>query len=121
MIVSDYINNLQGVDFPVTLVDTLNEMLNGLRYIPFLDMEKCVRILEDKVASCSQKIEKVSESINTRNITYKTYRYVFESLTFYDLTKEFSDEVKNQIDFYVEMFSNMKDIIVMEMMMRERH
>lgn len=119
LIVSDYINNLQSVDFPITLVDTLNEMLNGLRYIPFLDMEKCIRILENKVASCSETIEKVSESINTRNISYKTYRTVFEAVTFYELTKEFSDEIKSQIDFYIDMFSNMKDIIVMEMMMRD--
>ena len=117
LIVSDYINNLQGVNFPITLVDTLNEMLNGLRYIPFLDMERCVQILKEKVGNCSEKIEKLQECINTRNITYDTYCTVFEEVTFADITKDFADEIKRQIDFHIEMFSNMKDIILMEMIM----
>ena len=117
LIVSDYINNLQGVNFPITLVDTLNEMLNGLRYIPFLDMEKCVQILKEKVGNCSEKIEKLQECINTRDITYDTYCTVFEEVTFADITKDFSDEIKRQIDSHIEMFSNMKDIILMEMIM----
>ena len=117
LIVSDYINNLQGINYPITLVDTLNEMLNGFRYIPFLDMEKCVLILKEKVGNCSEKIEQLQECINTRNITYDTYRTVFEEITFTDITKEFSDEIKNQIDSYIEMSSNMKDIILVEMIM----
>jgi len=117
LIVSDYINNIQGVDYPITLVDTLNEMLNGLRYIPFLEMEKCVQILEEKVGNSSEKIEQLQECINTRNITYDTYRSVFEGITFTDLTKEFSDEIKSQIDSYIDSFINMKDIILMEMIM----
>ncbi len=117
LIVSDYINNLQGIDYPITLVDTLNEMLNGLRYIPFLKMEKCVQILEEKVGSCSETIEQLQECINTRNITYDTYLSVFEKITFTDITKEFSDEIKSQLDSYIDMFSNMKDIILMEMIM----
>lgn len=116
LIVSDYINNLQGVDFPITLVDTLNEMLNGLRYIPFLDMEKCVQILEGKVRNNSEKIEQLQECINTRNLTYDTYCNIFEAVTFTDITKEFSDEIKNQIDAYVDGCINMKDIILVEMM-----
>ena len=117
LIVSDYINNLQDVNFPITLVDTLNEMLNGLRCIPFLDMERCVQILKEQVSSCSEKIEKLQECINTRDITYDTYRTVFEEVTFADITKDFFDEIKIQIDSHIELLSNMKDIILMEMIM----
>ena len=119
LIVSDYINNLQDVNFPITLVDTLNEMLDGLKYIPFLDMEKCVQILEDKVASNSDKIEQLQECINTRNITYDTYRSAFEAVTFNDITKDFSDEIKNQMDAQINSFSDMKDIINMEVVMND--
>lgn len=119
LIVSDYINNLQGVNFPITLVDTLNEMLNGLRYIPFLDMEKCVKILEEKVGNNSDKIEQLQECINTRDISYETYRSVFETITFTDITREFADEIRNQIDAHINSFSDMKDIINMEVVMSD--
>lgn len=119
LIVSDYINNLQGINYPITLVDTLNEMLNGLQYIPFLDMEKCVQILEEKVVNSSDKIEELQECINTRNISYDTYRSVFEAITFADITREFADEIKNQIDAHINSFSDMKDIISMEVVMSD--
>ena len=119
LIVSDYINNLQGVNFPISLVDTLNEMLNGLRYIPFLDMEKCVKILEEKVGNNSDKIEQLQECINTRDISYETYRSVFETITFTDITREFADEIRNQIDAHINSFSDMKDIINMEVVMSD--
>ena len=119
LIVSDYINNIQDVNFPIVLIDTLNEMLNGLQYIPFLNMEKCVQILEEKVGNNSDKIEQLQECINTRNITYDTYQNIFEEITFDFLTKEFSDEIKNQMDAHINSFSDMKDIINMEVIMND--
>ena len=119
LIVSDYINNLQGVNYPILLVDTLNEMLNGLRYLTFLKMEDSVRILESKVESCSETIEELQNCINTRNISFSTYQSVFETITFDCLTKEFSDDLKNQIDYHISSFVDMKDIVNMEVTISE--
>ena len=117
LIVSDYINNLQEVNFPVTLVDCLNEMLNGLKYIPFLDMEKAFQILEEKVKDCSDKIELLQECIETRNVTYETYQANFEPITFYYLIEEFSNEINTQMDNYIGSFKDMQDIINMEVIL----
>ena len=117
LIISDYISSIEEINYPIVLVDTLNEMLNGLRHIPFLKLEKCVEILESKIAENSDNFERLQECINTRNITYETYQMVFEPITFDYLVSDFAKEVNKQMEEYVFTANDMKDIINIEIVM----
>lgn len=119
LIASDYIDQLQGKNYPEELVDALNSMLDGLKYIPFLKLEGPVHSLEHRIANMSDKFENLQECINKREINYDSYLSDFEKMTFDHITEEFFSSLKYQIKLHIQSSDNMKDIINVEAIMNQ--
>lgn len=119
LIKTEYINSIKGVSYTITLVDMLNGMLKGLRYLPMLQLENAVSELEEKVSAYSEKFEELQECLYTENITYESYKEIFEPLTFDLIIEDFCSNIYEQVDMYLDTIIDMNGIISAQMILEK--
>ena len=110
----EYLERMKLVNYPTSVIEKLNEMLNGLQIISGLSLSAPVHQLELDIQERADLFVKIQEVAAVSEISKETITDVFEAITFDSITARFHKQIAEQMDRLLDSIGDMKDVVAAE-------